>query len=84
MNHGTRRHGRTVRRPVEPRRSTRRVPPPAEARREPRARRPKGLIWNGTISFGLVNIPVTLHSGENTKEKIVKGFRLEDDRRRSS
>ena len=29
---------------------------------------PKGLIWTGTISFGLVNIPVTLHSGENAKE----------------
>jgi DNA end-binding protein Ku len=110
MNHGTRRHGRTVRRPVEPRRSTRRVPPPAVPRSEPRARRPKGLIWNGSISFGLVNIPVTLHSGENTKElhftmldsrdmspigyrkvnkstgqdvpkeKIVKGYRMEDDR----
>lgn len=31
-------------------------------------RRPKGLIWTGTISFGLVNIPVTLHSGEAAKE----------------
>lgn len=32
------------------------------------ARRPKGLIWNGLISFGLVNIPVTLHSGESAKD----------------
>lgn len=31
-------------------------------------RRPKGLVWTGTISFGLVNIPVTLHSGESAKE----------------
>ena len=92
MNHGSRRHGR-------------------EKPRRPEARaRPKGLIWTGTISFGLVNIPVTLHSGENAKElhftmldrrdlspigyrkvnkstgadvprdKIVKGYRLEDDR----
>jgi len=26
------------------------------------------VIWTGTISFGLVNIPVTLHSGETAKE----------------
>lgn len=32
------------------------------------ARRPKGLIWNGLVSFGLVNIPVTLHSGESAKD----------------
>ena len=92
MNHGTRRHGRKIR------------------RAQPPSRRPKGLVWNGTISFGLVNIPVTLHSGENRKElrftmldsrdmspigyrkvnkstgaevpagKIVKGYRTEDDR----
>ena len=31
-------------------------------------RRPKGLIWTGTISFGLVNIPVTLHSGKAANE----------------
>lgn len=31
-------------------------------------RRPKGLVWTGTISFGLVNIPVSLHSGESAKE----------------
>ena len=30
--------------------------------------RPKGLIWTGTISFGLVNIPVTLHSGEASND----------------
>lgn len=32
------------------------------------ARRPKGLIWNGLVSFGLVNIPVTLHSAESAKD----------------
>lgn len=31
-------------------------------------RRPKGLVWNGLVSFGLVNIPVSLHSGESVKE----------------
>lgn len=30
--------------------------------------RPKGLIWKGAVSFGLVNIPVTLHSGETADE----------------
>jgi DNA end-binding protein Ku len=30
--------------------------------------RPKGVVWTGTISFGLVNIPVTLHSGEKADE----------------
>jgi len=44
MNHGTRRHGRTVRRPVEPRKSVRRG--------SPQARRPKGLIWNGSSREG--------------------------------
>lgn len=46
-------------------------PRAAKAREErPSApsRRPKGLIWNGTISFGLVNIPVSLHSAESVKE----------------
>ncbi len=32
-----------------------------------RGARPKGLIWTGALSFGLVNIPVTLHSGENAE-----------------
>lgn len=41
---------------------------PQAARPAGPPRRPKGLIWSGTISFGLVNIPVTLHSGESAKE----------------
>src|SRR4051812_13530105 len=31
-------------------------------------RRTQGLIWTGSISFGLVNIPVELHSGEQRKD----------------
>ena len=42
-----------------------------------RAPRPKGLIWSGSISFGLVNIPVSLHSAENSKEL---GFSMLDRR----
>ena len=58
-----RRHNGAVRRAA---------PPPShdatpEGGRFGRAR-PKGLIWTGTISFGLVNIPVTLHSGEAANE----------------
>jgi len=57
-----RRHGRSFRRGPPSRAA-------APAADEPRAgRRPKGLIWTGTISFGLVNIPVTMHSGETAQE----------------
>lgn len=38
----------------------------APARVEPA--RPKGLVWKGAVCFGLVNIPVTLHSGETADE----------------
>ncbi len=41
---------------------------PETARPAGPPRRPKGLIWTGTVSFGLVNIPVALHSGESVKE----------------
>lgn len=40
---------------------------PAASRRAGPGRRPRGLVWTGTISFGLVNIPVTLHSAESAK-----------------
>jgi DNA end-binding protein Ku len=62
-----RRHGKSFRRGPPARAAA----PEAKAaeREEPRAgRRPKGVIWTGTISFGLVNIPVTMHSGETAKE----------------
>lgn len=54
-----RRHHRTARRPV---------PSRAPEGRRPGGARPKGLIWKGAVSFGLVNIPVTLHSGETSSE----------------
>lgn len=50
----------TRRRPVAAKRE-----PPAE---RPAGRRPKGVVWTGTLSFGLVNIPVVLHSGEAAKD----------------
>lgn len=51
-------------------RSARRAPARAEeaAPRRHEPARPKGLIWKGAVSFGLVNIPVTLHSGETASE----------------
>lgn len=61
-----RRHGRSFRRGPPLAASPE---PRAGAREEPRpGRRPKGAIWTGTVSFGLVNIPVTLHSGETANE----------------
>ena len=56
-----RRHGRAVRRADRSRESS------AEGARSAPSRA-KGLIWTGTISFGLVNLPVTLHSGEAANE----------------
>lgn len=69
-----RRHGRGARKP--------RAPEPAKepakaASKGHRAGRPKGQVWKGTLSFGLVNIPVVLQSGENRKEL---GFSLLDKR----
>jgi DNA end-binding protein Ku len=55
-----RRHHRTARRPAEDKEDG--------ARGRHGAVRPKGLIWKGAVSFGLVNIPVTLHSGETSSE----------------
>ena len=34
-------------------------------------------IWNGTISFGLLNVPVQLHSGERSVDL---HFRMLDSR----
>lgn len=66
-----RRHGRRAaarpRAEPEPKKEARRGPPP----------RPKGQVWKGTLSFGLVSIPVVLQSGENRKEL---GFSLLDRR----
>lgn len=55
MSRPRRRHGRAAASP-RPRKT------------EERPARPKGLVWSGTVGFGLVNIPVTLHSAESAKE----------------
>lgn len=67
-----RRHGR---RAAAPRR--REPPAPEKAGRGGPPPRPKGQVWKGTLSFGLVSIPVVLQSGENRKEL---GFSLLDRR----
>lgn len=55
----------TRRRPVEPKGRRAAAPEPKAG---PSGRRPKGVVWTGTLSFGLVNIPVVLHSGEAAKD----------------
>ncbi|MGH8205240.1 MAG: Ku protein, partial [Steroidobacteraceae bacterium] len=37
-------------------------------------------VWNGTVSFGLLNVPVELHAGERSNDV---HFRLLDSRNRS-
>lgn len=49
----------------------------AAGRAASRERVPRGQVWKGSISFGLVNIPVSLQSGENRKEL---GFTMLDRR----
>lgn len=63
--HGSRRRGRPVAQGGPKRRASQPARKDEGARRPPR---PKGLVWTGTISFGLVNIPVALHSGESASE----------------
>jgi DNA end-binding protein Ku len=65
-----RRHGRKASSPKA-------AEPKDEATARPARGRPKGQVWKGTISFGLVSIPVVLQSGENRKEL---GFSLLDRR----
>jgi DNA end-binding protein Ku len=65
-----RRHGRKAARKAA-------APKTEEGASRPARGRPKGQVWKGTISFGLVSIPVVLQSGENRKEL---GFSLLDRR----
>lgn len=69
-----RRHGR---RPAPAKAAQPKAPVPESAPSRPARGRPKGQVWKGTISFGLVSIPVLLQSGENRKEL---GFSLLDRR----
>jgi DNA end-binding protein Ku len=52
-----------------------------EAKKKERPNAPPRAIWNGNVSFGLVNVPVTLHSFER---KFDLSFKLLDSRNNAS